>query len=104
MTRYQALLTMAFFVSACADRWEGGGRRHDLPSDERPQEEPASGAPTDGGASSTDSPSDGGPGLSVGGTRVDDGTAGAGGLGSSEAAGAPPGVASAGTAGLPGLP
>ena len=91
---YQALLAVLFFLSACVDHWEGGGRRQELPVDERTV------AP--GGASS-----DAG-GTTVAGLEPEQssgasansngGAAGAGGLDESA------GLALAGTAGIPGLP
>lgn len=94
---YQTLVAVACLLSACADRWPGGGRLQELPSDERMQEAP-SGSLTDGGASSAGAPSDGGAGASVGGS----GGTGVGGLGFNESAGAPPGLGTAGTGGTGG--
>jgi hypothetical protein len=90
-------IVLACSLAACADRWDGGGRRHELPADERMQElPPSSGEPADGGAGLAGSPPDESAGTSVG------GTGGVGGLGFVQTPGAFAGLGSGGSAGSAG--
>jgi hypothetical protein len=98
-------VALAFSLLACSvDHWEGGGRRHELPSDNR-GEEPTGGPslePGDPGAAGAPA---GGAADASGGAAGFDGNGLQGGSGGSAGSGGVPiGLGSGGTAGLPGLP
>src|SRR5438045_2178041 len=92
---FRSLCAVAFSLSACtAEHWDGGGRRQELPMDERTPE--AGSASTDtGGAGSAILVSDESSGAGA------SGEGGAPGAGGSSAAGAPTGLGTSGTAPLP---
>lgn len=79
--QYQALLAVAFSLSACSvDHWEGGGRRQELPEDERTPEATGGTSTEAGGASVAGLEPDESSGASG-----DGGAAGGGGLAESAA-------------------
>ena len=98
MKPYRSIV-LACSLVACAERWDGGGRRQELPSDERMQEATSGGAPADGGAGLAGAPPDENAGASVGGNG---GTGGVIGLGPQASAGTFAGIGSAGTSGTAG--
>jgi hypothetical protein len=95
----QSMLAVALFLSACVDHWDGGGRRQELPSDER-MSDAIGGASSDArGTTAAGLEPDQGSGASA---SSDAGAAGGGGL--ADSAGSPSGLGSAGTAEIPNLP
>jgi hypothetical protein len=96
-------VALAFSLVACSvDHWEGGGRRHELPSDDRGQE------PTGGPSLEPEDPGAGGGAPAGGAADASGGAAGFDGNGlqggSGGSGGVPIGLGSGGTAGSPGLP
>jgi hypothetical protein len=101
MKPYRSIV-LACSLVACAERWDGGGRRQELPSDERMQEATSGGAPADGGAGLAGSPPDENAGASVGGNGGNGGNGGVIGLGPQASAGTFAGIGTAGTSGTAG--